>query len=118
VKVGARWFPPLADPALWRSFVHHVSDLTGHPSGRSLRDDWHCEELCGDKFLANTATRLFRKYSIPHGWSNNLLRGLLSNDYQNRISIAMNLPDQLASDPIGKKGPASTLEVYLSHTLR
>ena len=54
---------------------------------------------------------LFQKYSLPHSWSNSLLRALLSNDYQKRISITQGLPDYLLGGALGWKGSADALEV-------
>ena len=113
MKVESKWFPPLADPALWRDFIDNSCDTTGHPSGRIIRDEWHIDEFQGDKFMAIVAIHLFKKYSVPHTWCDNLLRALLSNDHQKEISVTQELPDHLISGPIGKKGAASALEVTL-----
>ena len=113
VKVHSKWLPPLSDPALWRDFIDNSSDTTGHLSGRAVRDEWHVNELRGDKIMASVAIDLFQKYSVPHTWCDNLIRALLCNDHQREISIAQELPDHLISGPIGKKGPASALEVTL-----
>ena len=115
VNVENKWFPPLADPAVWRLFVDDTTDTSGAPSGRNQRDEWQVDELRGDKSMADVAIGLFKKYGLPHPWCSALISTLLSNAYQKRMSMAQRLPEYLLSGRIGKKGTSDALEVIINN---
>ncbi len=115
VNVESKWFPPIADPAVWRVFVDNTIDTNGPRDGRVVRDPWQRDEFVGDKFMAHVAGCLVRKYEISHPWSHVLISVLCSNEYQKKMCRVLGLPAHLVSGPIGKKGSSDTLEVIINN---
>ena len=113
VNVENKWFPPLADPALWRLFVDDTTDTKDPPSGRNQRDAWQVDELRGDKSMPDVAIGLFKEYGLSHPWCSVLISTLCSNAYQKRMSMAQRLPEYLLSGRTGKKGTSDALEVII-----
>ena len=102
--------PPLSDPAQWRLFVGNTINEENAMSAQ-LRDQWHINELHGNKFMAMIVIGLFEKYGLSQSWSNALLRVFLSNEYQKRISKAQGLLEHLVAEFGGKRGTSDPLEV-------
>ena len=111
MNVKRKFFPFIADPALWKRFVDNSTNPTGPLSARLLHDEWHVDEFRGDKAMALIAIDVFNKYSIPHSWCNSLVLSLLSNNYQKQLAMAQGLPYYIRAGPIGRKGCADSLEV-------
>ena len=99
--------PPLSDPYLWHFYVNNTYEKQNLPH---LQDDWHVEELRGDKYFAFLTTTLLRTYHISHSIANFMACVLLGNEYQARIARQQGL---VVSRPNSKKGEASALEVTL-----
>jgi hypothetical protein len=109
--LGNKWFPPISDPAQWRLFVRNTINGENALSAQQPHDQWHVNELRGDKLMAMVAIDLFEKYGLSHSWSNALLRVFLSNDYEKRVSQAQGLSKHLIARLSGKKGSSDPLEV-------
>src|SRR5438270_1231104 len=68
--------PPLSDPKLWKSFVTNSRSQcqdqgpsirsAATESGIQLRDEWHVQELVGDKAFNLLIVELLLEYSLHH----------------------------------------------------